>query len=247
MNTIKVPPRRDRIVGTIALEDLHNVRVPDFHLLEDTPDGEKPWTFDRYDSIVLYDGSIIQVFHQFQAPDKLNGETGYLLEHLPSGLPAGTPDGLRQYMTPELEHYFVRWLPVTRQNLPRFLDAFARKEAVTLLPTARPFTTPQSQFISGYLHLLIEQGITPLMSDVSVVGWAGICNLQAGDHLQVYSLDGNRVLWSETLTRQMLKQLMASFEHPEYQPELWRNMPETVKTLNQLFHAAAPAVLKKAV
>ena len=246
MNIIKVPPQREIIEGTIALADLHNMGVPDFHLREDTPDGGKAWTFDKYDSIVLSDGSIIQVSGHFQAPDKLNGEPGYLLEHLPSGFPAGPPSSLRKHMKPELEHYFVRWLPVTRQNLPRFLDAFSRREAVKLLPTARPFVTPQSQFISGYLHLLVEQGITPLMSDVSVVGWEGIRNLQAGDHLQVYSLDGNRVLWSETLTRQLLKQLNASFEHPEYQPELWRNMPVSVKTLNKLFWADAPAVLKKA-
>ena len=246
MNIIKVPPRRDRIEGKIALEDLHNVGVPDFHLQEYTPDGGKAWTFDRYDSIVLSDGTIIRVYGQFQAPEKLNGEPGYLLEHLPSGLPAGTPDCLRQHITPQLEHYFVRWLPVTRQDLPRFLDAFACGEKVTLLPTARPFVTSQSQFISGYLHLLIEQGKTPLMSDVSVIGWEGLRNLQAGDHLQVYSLDGNRVLWSEMLTPQLLEQLMASFEHPSYQPELWQNMPASIRTLNQLFHADAPAVLKKA-
>ena len=240
MNTIKVPPRRRCICGKIALGYLYNVRVPDFHLQEGTPDGSKVWRFTRYDKIVLSDGALLPVAGENKMPNTLNGELGHLISHLPSALPPGLPDILRKNLTPERQHYFVRSLPVNQNDLHRFLDAFACRDAVTLFPSARPFVTPQKRFISGHLHLLVEFDTTPLMSDVSVIGWAGVRTFQEGDHLQVYSTDGKKVLWSETLTSQLINQLEASFAEPE------RDMPDVVQSLNKLFREEAPAILEKA-
>lgn len=171
----------------------------------------------------------------YYGKDKLNGNIGSLIT-----LPERDEWGYAR-------HLFFWRLPVEREALQPWLDAYVAQTPLTITFAARPLADPRNDgatFISGRLEAFHEQGMEGNIGwslfDTQKHSYAALHMLEEGDKLTIFDKAGKKIVWQGTMTKRRKANLVKwCYE---------RNKKPTKETefLVKAFFQELPAVVEKA-
>ena len=143
-------------------------------------------------------------------------------------------------------HLFFWRMPVARENLQPWLDAYQNEEEVTVKFRIKPLAEPSDTFATGRLELFFEQGMERsafAMFDPQKHSYAALYMPQVGDKLTILDASAKKVIWQGTLTQKRYDDLKSVIDPAPR--DVGKKMPKIAHLLFTSAYRELPVLVEK--